>query len=54
MYSEFMRQAEAAGDYSAAALFDTVRRDEMVEIRGLKEAFDEIRSESHREQAVGT
>src|SRR6266566_191149 len=53
MYSEFMRQAEAAGDYSAAALFDSVRRDEMVEIRGLREAFDEIRSESHREQAVG-
>jgi rubrerythrin len=53
MYSEFMRQAQAAGDYSAAALFDSVRRDEMVEIRGFKKALDEIRSESLQEQAVG-
>lgn len=53
MYSEFMRQAEAAQDYSAAALFDSVRRDEMVEIRGFKKALAEIRSESLKEQAVG-
>jgi rubrerythrin len=46
MYSEFIRQAEAAGDYSAAALFDSIRRDEMVEIRGFRNALDEVRSES--------
>jgi rubrerythrin len=45
MYSEFMRQAEAAGDYSAARLFDSIRSDEMVEIRGFREALDEVRSE---------
>ena len=52
MYSEFIRQAEAAGDYSAASLFESIRDEERLQVTTFREALDNIRSESRHEQTV--
>jgi len=52
MYSEFIRQAEADGDHSAAALFDSIRQEEKVQAGSFKAALDKLRSEFLREEAV--
>ncbi|HTU47700.1 MAG TPA: hypothetical protein VMF91_21765 [Bryobacteraceae bacterium] len=53
MYSKFAMEAEAAGDDSAAAVFENIRQEEMSQVRELGEALGKIRSESGCEQTVG-
>ena len=52
MYGEFVRQAEAAGDYDTALLFDGIRQDEQVQAARFRRALDESRVVLHRECAV--
>lgn len=53
MYSEFIRQAQNAGDGSAAAVFDSVRQDEMLQVENFRHALGTIHPESHYKEPVG-
>lgn len=53
MYGEFVRQAEAAGDYDTALLFDGIRQDELLQAGRFRHALDELRIGSRCAQGVG-
>lgn len=53
MYGEFVRQAEAAGDFDTALLFDGIRQDELLQAGRFRHALDELRAGSRCAQGLG-